>query len=385
MIKSLTRGCLLLFSATLLSGCDALPALVLGAESLYSQTTEPLVQAQSEALRQAVLDVSNQERARVNLPALSLSSVLSQAAQSHAEDMAQNNFFDHQGSDQRSAADRVKGLGYPHSYRGENIASTASQTDSAHSAVNQWMGAQAQRENLLQAYTNEVGVGHAISKTSGRHYYVLVFGESAIPATALPTLPTLPTEVLWAEDPSVSAMAETIRRYPGSWAKDLITSLEIAQAAEKAARQFGLAPRQLLAVWAHESQFGHARSEGNGAGLGQLTSPAIKELQRIGKGGRDGNRVGATAATYAMIRDPEARVVFDRLDSLASMLDIEDNAIGSAAYLRLMVDVHNGDAVNTLRAYNGSGGAIEAAYPGRVAESHLALFGSPLPTMLERR
>lgn len=382
MIKSLTRGCLLLLSATLLSGCDALPALVLGAETIYSQTTAPLAQAQSEALRQAVLDMSNQERVSVNLPALSLNEVLNQAAQRHAEDMARNNFFAHQGSDQRSADDRVKSLGYPHSYRGENIAAIENPTHSAQSAVQQWMGEKTQRENLLQAYTNEVGVGHAISKTSGRHYYVLVFGESAIPAMVSPTSPT---EVLWTEDPSVSEMAETIRRYPGSWAKDLITSLEIAQAAEKAANQFGLAPRQLLAVWAHESQFGHARSEGNGAGLGQLTSPAIKELQRIGKGGRDGNRVGATEATYAMIRNPEARVVFDRLDSFASMIDIEDNAIGSAAYLRLMLDVHNGDTVNTLRAYNGSGGAIEAAYPGRVAESHLALFGSPLPTRLERR
>lgn len=382
MFKSLTHGSLLLtslLSATLLSSCDALPALVRGAETIYTQTTAATAAAQSDTLQREarqLVEQANQARQASGLDAFEERALLTQAAQAHAEDMARHNFFDHQGSDQRRGAERVRNVGYPHSYRGENIAYTV--TDAA-SVIQEWLGATDQRENLLDPYTNEVGVGHAVNALTGRHYYVLVFGESARPA-----LP-LPAEVNWAEDPSVSEMAEAIRVYPGSWATDLITSLEIAQAAETAATQFGLAPRQLLAVWAHESQFGYARSEGNGAGLGQLTSPAIQELQRIGRGGRDGNRVGATAATYAMIRNPEARVVFDRLDNFESMISIADNAIGSAAYLRLMLDVHNGDQINTLRAYNGSGGAIERAYPGRVADAHLALFGYALPATLERR
>jgi hypothetical protein len=382
MLKPLIHGCILLLSTVILSGCGELGSLILGAETLYSKKTEPLTPTSnsSEALRQELFGLTNLERAKVNLPALVLSSALNHAAQTHAEDMATGDFLDHQGSDQSDAADRVKRVNYPHSYRGENIAYNSS---NAQGAIEQWMSTTDHRKNILDEYTNEIGIGYAISKTSGRHYYVQVFGETARPALPLPS--NLPTEVSWAGDPTVSEMAEAIRDHPGSRAKDIITSLEIAQAAKSASAQFGLAPRQLLAVWAHESQFGHTRSEGNGAGLGQLTRPAVAELQRIGKGGRDGNRRGTSDATYAMIRAPQARIVFDRLDSFASLISIEDNAIGSAAYLRLMLDVHDGDQISALRAYNGSGGAIEAAYPGRVSDAHQALFGRPLPAILERR
>lgn len=386
MLKSLTHGGLLLLSSLILSGCGELGTLILGAESLYSKNTVPLTDSRtstknnSEEIRQALFRLTNRERAKADLSALGQSAALNQAAQTHAEDMATKDFLDHQGSDQSGAADRVRRVNYPHSYRGENIAYHFSDVEAV---IAQWMNSADHRQNILDKYTNEIGIGYAVSEASGRHYYVQVFGETAIPALPVPS--DLPSAVTWTEDPTVSEMAEAIRRHPGSRARDIITSLEIAQAAERAAAQFGLAPRQLLAVWAHESQFGHTRSEGNGAGLGQLTRPAVEELQRIGKGGRDGNRRGASDATYAMIRDPRARVVFDRLDSFASLISIEDNAIGSAAYLRLMLDVHQGDQIIALRAYNGSGGAIEQAYPGRVSDAHQVLFGRPLPATLERR
>ncbi len=384
MLKPFIHGGLLLLSTFILSGCGEISTLILGAETLYSKNTGPLATNSSDEVRQDVFRLTNLARAKENLPALVLRSSLNDAAQTHAEDMARRDVLAHQGSDQSSPAERVQRMNYPHSYRGENIAYNFS---NAEGVITQWMNSTGHRENILGEYNNEIGIGYAMSKTSGRQYYVQVFGEAARPGLSSPSdvFPDLPSEMIWAGDPTVSEMAEAIRSHPGSRAKDIITSLEIAQAAETAAAQFGLAPRQLLAVWAHESQFGHTRSEGNGAGLGQLTRPAVEELQRIGKGGRDGNRRGASDATYAMIRDPQARMVFGRLDSFASLISIEDNAVGSAAYLRLMLDVHNGNQIRTLRAYNGSGGAIEQAYPGRVSAAHQALFGSPLPETLERR
>ncbi|PSN19309.1 hypothetical protein C7271_07925, partial [filamentous cyanobacterium CCP5] len=47
---------------------------------------------------QEVLDLTNAERARYGLPPLTLDSQLNQAAQSHSEDMALNDFFGHIGS-----------------------------------------------------------------------------------------------------------------------------------------------------------------------------------------------------------------------------------------------------------------------------------------------
>lgn len=376
ILKGLIYGYMLLFSTLVLSGCGELSTLILSAETLYSKNTGALVGKRSEEMQQELFSLTNLERTKDNRSGLVLSTALNNAAQIHAEDMAKGDFLDHQGSDQSGAADRVKRMNYPHSYRGENIAYNFS---NAEGVMKQWMNSTGHRKNILDEYSNEIGIGYAVSQTSGRQYYVQVFGQT------LRSSLSLPSEVSRSGDPTVTDMADAIRNHPGSWAKDIITSLEIAQAAENAAVQFGLAPRQLLAVWAHESQFGHTRSEGNGIGLGQLTSPAVEELQRIGKGGRDGSRRGTSDATYAMIRDPKARSIFDRLESFSSLISIEDNAIGSAAYLRLMLDVHNGDQISALRAYNGSGGAIEQAYPGRVSDDHQALFGHPLPAILERR
>lgn len=188
-----------------------------------------------------------------------------------------------------------------------------------------------------------------------------------------------------AGDPTVDQMAAAIRNYPGSRATTVSASREIAQAAQDAAAQFGVDPRQLLAVWARESQFDPARSEGNGRGLGQLTAPAVDELQRISRGGSNGTRRGVSRETYAMLRTPEARAAFARLESPAARLTTRDNATGSAAYLRLMMDIHNGDRTRTLRNYNGAGGSIERAYPGHIARAYQDLFGTAMPTTLRMR
>jgi hypothetical protein len=188
-----------------------------------------------------------------------------------------------------------------------------------------------------------------------------------------------------AGDPTVSQMAEAIRNYPGSRATTEAASVEIAQAAQDAAAQFGVDPRQLLAIWARESQFDPARSEGNGKGLGQLTSPAVDELQSVSAGGSNGARRGVSQATYALLRTPEARAAFGRLESSGSRLSVRDNAIGSAAYLRLMMDIENGDRTQTLRSYNNSGGARERAYPGHITRAYQELFGTPFPATMQMR
>lgn len=186
-------------------------------------------------------------------------------------------------------------------------------------------------------------------------------------------------------DPTVEQMAEAIRNYPGSRATTVDASVEIAQAAQAAAAQFGVDPRALLAVWARESQFDPARSEGNGKGLGQLTNDAVDELQRIGAGGRNGHRARVSRETFAMLRTPEARAAFERLGSHNNRLTVTDNAIGSAAYLRLMIDVNNGNRNESLKDYNGARPAIRNAYPGHIREAYQTLFGSPMPARLEMR
>ncbi|MGV3527049.1 MAG: hypothetical protein ACO1RX_22730 [Candidatus Sericytochromatia bacterium] len=200
-------------------------------------------------------------------------------------------------------------------------------------------------------------------------------------------------------DPTIDQMAASIRSFPGSKATDVATSRAIAEAAQSAAREFGIDPRQLIAVWGRESQFEPGVSTGNGTGLGQITRPAVQELARISRGGSNGTRAGVSQETYAMLRTRgpgSAGDLFRGLDAAGGatrrsrLQDIQTNARVSAAYLRLMIDVNNGrgnggNSTTILRAYNGHGGAIERAYPGHIRDSYQDLWGSALPDTMRTR
>ncbi len=58
------------------------------------------------------VNVVDQIRLQNNLPALTLDSRLVAAAEGHSLDMAQDNFFAHEGSDGSSVGDRLTCQGY---------------------------------------------------------------------------------------------------------------------------------------------------------------------------------------------------------------------------------------------------------------------------------
>ncbi|MGL5192733.1 MAG: CAP domain-containing protein, partial [Chroococcales cyanobacterium] len=74
----------------------------------------------SEFINQVVALV-NQRRALANLPPVAVDSQLSRAAQIHAEDMAENDFFSLTGSDGSTTVSRLAAVGYRFSNFQENI------------------------------------------------------------------------------------------------------------------------------------------------------------------------------------------------------------------------------------------------------------------------
>ena len=64
-----------------------------------------------------VVDLVNQERAKVGCSPLAMNTALNNAALGHSEDMARNDFFDHTGSDGSSPWDRMARAGYQWSRR----------------------------------------------------------------------------------------------------------------------------------------------------------------------------------------------------------------------------------------------------------------------------
>jgi len=111
-----------------------------------------------------VLEFTNEERARYNLPALSLEATLAEAARLHSEDMIVNNYFSHTGLDGSTPWGRAAALGFDILGNfGENIAANRYSADVARRLVTQWMNSEGHRANILNEGFRQLGVGIHIS------------------------------------------------------------------------------------------------------------------------------------------------------------------------------------------------------------------------------
>jgi uncharacterized protein YkwD len=104
-----------------------------------------------------VVALTNQARAKAGCAALRVDSRLTAAAQGHSADMAANGYFEHDGLDGSSFADRIEAQGYP-SPGGENIAQ--GQQD-ARAVVTAWLNSSGHRANIENCSFTTIGVGLA--------------------------------------------------------------------------------------------------------------------------------------------------------------------------------------------------------------------------------
>lgn len=121
---------------------------------------------------QAVVDLTNAERKKADLPPLAASPELAAAARGHAANMAKQDKLDHT-LDDKTFADRAKAAGYEYLNLGENIASGQ---EGPKEALENWMGSEPHKENILNAEFTGIGVGVAKS-AKGDRYWVQVFGR----------------------------------------------------------------------------------------------------------------------------------------------------------------------------------------------------------------
>lgn len=104
---------------------------------------------------QQVVDLVNQERASAGCGALAVDSRLTSAAQGHASDMAERDYFSHESPEGTTFVDRANAAGYP-SPGGENIAK--GQTSAAQ-VMDDWMNSSSHRANILNCDFTTIGVG----------------------------------------------------------------------------------------------------------------------------------------------------------------------------------------------------------------------------------
>jgi len=115
-----------------------------------------------------VITLVNQERAARGLPALRFDPALARAAQAHAADMVENDYFDHVSLDGSDFSDRADAAGYQGFATGENIAQGQA---SAAEVMEAWMSSDGHRRNILSPQSNEIGVGLE------QRTWVQVFGQ----------------------------------------------------------------------------------------------------------------------------------------------------------------------------------------------------------------
>lgn len=102
------------------------------------------------------------------VPVLSLNSQLQNAANGHARDMVQKNYFDHLSPEGGTPAERVSNSGYKGSFISENLGRGYLHADQV---ITAWKNSLSHCRAMMDAKSKEVGVGMA------QNYWVVTFGS----------------------------------------------------------------------------------------------------------------------------------------------------------------------------------------------------------------
>jgi uncharacterized YkwD family protein/spore coat assembly protein SafA len=124
-----------------------------------------------KSIESQVMQLTNQERAKNGLKALTPDWELSRVARYKANDMRDKNYFSHTSPTYGSPFDMMKNFGISYRSAAENIA--AGQTTPA-SVVQAWMNSSGHRANILSTSSTYIGVGYS-QGGSNRHYWVQMF------------------------------------------------------------------------------------------------------------------------------------------------------------------------------------------------------------------
>lgn len=123
------------------------------------------------AFQKKVVDLVNAERAKAGLKPLKMNTQLSKTATLKSQDMAKNNYFDHNSPTYGSPFDMMKKYGISYKTAGENIAMGQTTPEQV---MKGWMNSPGHRANILKASFTQIGVGVA-KNSAGRLYWTQQF------------------------------------------------------------------------------------------------------------------------------------------------------------------------------------------------------------------
>jgi len=121
---------------------------------------------------QKLLELTNAERKKKDLPPLKPSPLLFKVARAHSANMAKHGKMAHE-LDDKNPFQRIKEAGYKYAFAGENVAAGL---DDLEVVVKGWMDSEPHRKNILATQFTEIGLGIARDK-KGEPYLTQVFGK----------------------------------------------------------------------------------------------------------------------------------------------------------------------------------------------------------------
>lgn len=160
-----------------------LAALLLTATVSHFQKTGNVLGYATDVTVEKLYELTNEERAKNNTPALTYNEDLEEAAKLKAENMFKENYWAHYGPAGETPWQFILESGYQYEYAGENLAKNFLFSDGI---VEAWMNSPTHKENLLRNDYTEVGFAVVNGVLNGEETTLVVqmFGKPLYPSTA---------------------------------------------------------------------------------------------------------------------------------------------------------------------------------------------------------
>lgn len=155
-----------------------------------------------------VIELTNAERAKLQLPALTVDDRLSDAARRKAADMFTHDYWAHSSPSGVTPWSFILASGYQYLHAGENL---ARDFNSADTAVAAWMNSPTHRDNLLSSRYRNIGIAVVDGKLGGVETTLIVqmFGTPQVAGKSVTSAKAVARPVLAAQTPPTSSPTPT--------------------------------------------------------------------------------------------------------------------------------------------------------------------------------
>lgn len=173
---------------------------------------------EATVLSAVLAQLTNEERQTQNLKILKVNSILNEAAELKAMDMATKSYFSHTNPDGKNPWYWLEQVGYKYQYAGENLAINFSDSKDV---TNAWMNSPTHKANIVKGNYTEIGTGVATGIYEGKEtVFVAQIYANPLPKTASKTIEEISeiSQVVSVEKSTNVLGAETINT-PTFWQK----------------------------------------------------------------------------------------------------------------------------------------------------------------------